>query len=372
MLALSKILCRPLVLPGFFVRFGSRLTRVSAFEERWLPTSHFFNLTALKQSFDVLELQECVFASPSSGGSNQLRTSHHMPWMRTPNIILVVVPVHRWLGTDEGRVLPLLNARAVASAPPQQRFFQFHNITFRSVQPSTFPHFLQQQSEMRWVSEDETRSGYFSRFESGFGPRWWRQKFGQPASRKSSRQDVLAFDSAVSIGMGMEYLRWDEAMRFTRGHLRYVGSVHAEAARVRKSLFADAPYLAVHIRRGADRLHDFCHTGWGKRCFGWNITMEMCYPTTEAVAAQILAAQKRWAVPDGNIFLATDSPRPELFEDILRERHGVAFARYGQQGPAPSLGEEFSLPVDQTICAAAPFFLGRLREAYTRANLYCL
>ena len=33
-LALSRLLCRTLLLPGFFVRFGARLTRVSNFEER--------------------------------------------------------------------------------------------------------------------------------------------------------------------------------------------------------------------------------------------------------------------------------------------------------------------------------------------------
>ena len=39
-LALSRLLCRTLLLPGFFVRFGARLTRVSNFEERWRPTSN--------------------------------------------------------------------------------------------------------------------------------------------------------------------------------------------------------------------------------------------------------------------------------------------------------------------------------------------
>ena len=33
-LALSRLLCRTLLLPGFFVRFGARLTRVSNFEAR--------------------------------------------------------------------------------------------------------------------------------------------------------------------------------------------------------------------------------------------------------------------------------------------------------------------------------------------------
>ena len=93
--------------------------------------------------------------------------------------------------------------------------------------------------------------------------------------------------------------------------------------------------------------------------------MDMCYPSAEAVAAQIVAARDRWGVPAANIFLATDSPRPELFEDILRDRHGLRFARYGQQGPTPALGEEYSLPVDQVLCAAAPFFLGNVPSTVT-------
>ena len=351
MLALSRLLCRPLVLPGFFVRFGARLTRVSAFTERWLPTSHFFNLTALRQAgFDVRELRE-------------------------------------WLPEGQARELPRLHCRAVGSGPPQMRFFAFHNLSFATKLPTKFPHFLQQQSELRWVSDDATRQGYFSRFEAGLGAKWWRATYGDEAS------EVLAFDAAPSVGMGMDYLRWDEALRYTRGHLRYVGPIHAEATRVRTALFGKAPFLAVHIRRGADRLHDFCHTAWGQRCFGWNITMDMCYPSTEAVAAQIVAARDRWGIAPGNIFLATDSPSPELFEDLLRERHGISFARYGQPsvqpaaadatssaveaaaraataagrryGPRPALGDEFALTVDQTICAAAPYFLGNVPSTVT-------
>lgn len=90
----------------------------------------------------------------------------------------------------------------------------------------------------------------------------------------------------------------------------------------------------------------------------------MCYPSTEAVAQQILAAQSAWKIPHGNVFLATDSPRPELFEDVLRA-HGVAFKRYGQQGPSPLLGEEFELPVDQVLCASAPYFLGNVPSTVT-------
>ena len=43
--------------------------------------------------------------------------------------------------------------------------------------------------------------------------------------------------------------------------VRYVDAVYAEVDTWRAALFGDEPYLAVHIRRGADRLHDFCHTG---------------------------------------------------------------------------------------------------------------
>ena len=44
---------------------------------------------------------------------------------------------------------------------------------------------------------------------------------------------------------------------------RYVQRARAEAAAAVAALFGGEPYLAVHIRRGADRLHDFCHTACG-------------------------------------------------------------------------------------------------------------
>ena len=40
------------------MRFGARLTRVSNFEERWLPTSHFFELGRLRASFHVRDLDD--------------------------------------------------------------------------------------------------------------------------------------------------------------------------------------------------------------------------------------------------------------------------------------------------------------------------
>ena len=33
----------------------------------------------------------------------------------------------------------------------QLRFFSYHNLSFAHEAPLTFPHFMQQQSEMRWV-----------------------------------------------------------------------------------------------------------------------------------------------------------------------------------------------------------------------------
>ena len=310
-LALSRLLCRTLLLPGFFVRFGARLTRVSPFRERWLPTSHFFNLTLLQTAFDVRELRD-------------------------------------WLPTDgSSRSLPTLHTRAVGGAPPQLRFFAYHNVTFETTRPSRFPFVIQQQSELRWVEQSPPRSSFFSRYEAGYGAAFWRASFadgGEAAAKEAADAPVLAFDAAPSLGMFIDHLRWDESLRYVRGHVRYVGAVHAEATRVRASLFGPSAYLAVHIRRGADRLHDFCHTGWGQRCFGWNITMEMCYPSAEAVAAQIKAALARWGLPDGHVFLATDSPRPEVCEP--------ASQREGERERAAPHTQ--CTPVHHISCGVAP------------------
>ena len=251
-LALSKVLCRTLILPGFYIRFGRRLTRVSPFTERWLPTSHFLNLTTLAQGFDVVEMRD-------------------------------------WLREGDARQMPVLHARAVGGSAPQLRFFAHHNLSFAHYAKATFPHLLQQQTELRWVADNAKRDGYFSRFEAGYGANYWRQHWGGGGS-DDPRSEVLAFDAPVSLGLQLNHLRWGDALRYTRGHMRYVGRVHAEANRVRTALFGDAPYLAVHIRRGADRLHDFCHTGWGQRCFGLNVSLSMCYPSTEAVTRQNVEA----------------------------------------------------------------------------------
>ena len=45
--------------------------------------------------------------------------------------------------------------------------------------------------------------------------------------------------------------------------------------------------------------------------------------------------------------------------------HGVVFSRYGQHGLTAQLGAEFALPVDQAVCAAAPYFLGNVPSTVT-------
>ena len=348
-LALSKLLCRTLILPGFFVRRGRRLTRVSPFEEAWLPTSHFLNLSAMRASFDVVEMHEWAAGEGAAGEAAARRAA-----------------------------VPRLHARAVANAPAQLRLYRHFNLSVGEAVPATYPHLLQQQTELRWVSDDAERRGYFTAYAPGRGAAFWRAAYGDGAggaggaggASSAAAPPVLAFDASPSLGMYMDSLRWDEALRYTRGHVRYRGAVFAEARRYREAAFgADGPYLGVHIRRGADYLHDFCETAWGQRAFGWNISMGMCYPPAAAVAAQILAAEARWGVPHGHVLLATDSPLPELFEDVLRA-HGVAFGRYGQPGgggPPPALGAEYALPVDQTLCASAPFFLGNVPSTVTAA-----
>ena len=443
-LALSRLTCRTLVLPGFFVRLGARLTRVSPFAEVRRPTSHVFNASMDRQAFDVHACMVHVHVQVWRPTSHAFNASmprqafdvhacmwhvHVQVWRPTSHFFNVtmlrqafdVIELEEWISLEEARAaatlataggagasaggagatagptaaaaalrsaarrLPMLHMRGLGGNGPQLRFFAYHNLTFeqtvgmcmchghpRTVMgmcmchvhvhvrwracarlrggvltgrvhvhvscacacagacavacmcmctvacspgaaracavrarqaPSTFPHFIQQQSELRWVggANDPYRSGFFSPFEAAYGMRWWRAWGGGGGGAER----VLAFDAPPSLGLYMDHLRWDAALRYTRGHLRYTGAVHAEARRVRTSLFGDAPYLAVHIRRGADRLHDFCHTEWGKRCFGWNITLGMCYPSTESVAAQILHALRTWAIPNGNVMLAT-------------------------------------------------------------------
>jgi hypothetical protein len=124
--ALSRLLCRALVLPGFYVRFGSRLTRVSGFEERRLPTSHFLNLTTLRAAFHVVELQAWI--QESSAATTPARGGR----------------ARRGGGVRVERLL----TRSADGRPAQLRFFGQHGIAFDATEPANFPHFMQQQSEM--------------------------------------------------------------------------------------------------------------------------------------------------------------------------------------------------------------------------------
>ena len=110
------------------------------------------------------------------------------------------------------------------------------------------------------MRDDERREGYFTHWDASLAGRFWGPTFGGSAA---ARLLLLAFDAPPSAGFGMDHLRSDEALRWTRGHLTYVQRARAEAAAAAAELFGGEPYLAVHIRRGADRLHDFCHTAWG-------------------------------------------------------------------------------------------------------------
>ena len=110
------------------------------------------------------------------------------------------------------------------------------------------------------MRDDERREGYFTHWDASLAGRFWGPTFGGSAA---AQLPLLAFDAPPSAGFGMDHLRSDEALRWTRGHLTYVQRARAEAAAAAAALFGGEPYLAVHIRRGADRLHDFCHTAWG-------------------------------------------------------------------------------------------------------------
>ena len=142
-------------------------------------------------------------------------------------------------------------------------------------------------------------------------------------------------------------------------------------------------------RRGAQ----FCKSNEGKECYGWEVSLEsMCYPSVEAVASKIqrMLVRRRaafslvqpcvprptsaaWAQAEHRlrkVFLATDSPDPRIFEDVLRERHGLALVR---AFPAPTERhvDEWSLLVDQAICAhpQAKAFLGNFPSTVSVAIL---
>ena len=87
------------------------------------------------------------------------------------------------------------------------------------------------------------------------------------------------------------HFRSDDALRWVRGRIAYVPSVRAAASRVARRLFGGEPYLAVQIRRGADRLVGFCYNNdvqlaiKTRTLWGWNMSMAMCYPHVEEVSS---------------------------------------------------------------------------------------
>lgn len=152
-----------------------------------------------------------------------------------------------------------------------------------------------------------------------------------------------------------------------RGRVTYVPTVRAEATRVAQLLFGGEPYLAVQIRRGADRLVGFCYNNHvqlaikKRTLWGWNMSMTMCYPHVEEVSTAILATMARLRLR--HVYLASDSPRPELFEAPLRA-HGVPFLSYTDAAPVAASAEHVLL-VDQLVCAHADFFLGNAPSTVT-------
>ena len=147
-----------------------------------------------------------------------------------------------------------------------------------------------------------------SRLASGPGrraPAVWRGCGGALVPAQSHRLRRL--------WLSRRHFRSDDALRWVRGRIAYVPSVRAEAVRVARHLFGGEPYLAVQIRRGADRLVGFCYSNDVQRAtkrralWGWNMSMPMCFPHVEEVSAAIHAALARWHLR--HVYLATDSPR---------------------------------------------------------------
>ena len=114
------------------------------------------------------------------------------------------------------------------------------------------------------------------------------------------------------------------------GHLakqvHFVDEIRAQAKIFIQSKFRDQPFLAIHIRRGVDRLHEFCRTSEANECYGWPVSVETnCYPPIDAVAAKIKKMLSWHNLSFA--FLATDSPDARVFEDVLRNTYGALSKR---------------------------------------------
>ena len=91
----------------------------------------------------------------------------------------------------------------------------------------------------------------------------------------------------------------------------------------------------------------------------------MCYPSVAEVASKIQGMLKAHSLK--RVFLATDSPDPRVFEDILREEHGLDLLR-AFPDPTERHVDEWSLLVDQAVCGdpQAKAFLGNFPSTVRR------
>lgn len=289
-----------------------------------MPTSHFLDISVLSAAFHVRDLAQWV---------REQRDSQQ----------------HHGGGATKGVTveLPLLLARDEHAARFARAAAAALNLSFARV-----------------ATDEPWPNGYQHGSDDAVPPGYWRE-FG--ASGRGAAADLLAFGSPVAFGFDWQHFRSDDALRWVRGRIAFVPSVRAEAARVAQHLFGGEPYLAVQIRRGADRLTGFCYNNdvqlavKKRALWGWNMSMPMCYPHVEEVSSAILATMAR--VRLRHVYLATDSPRPELFEAPLRA-HGVHFVRYADAAPAAAPAEHLLL-VDQLVCAHAAFFLGNAPSTVT-------
>lgn len=147
--------------------------------------------------------------------------------------------------------------------------------------------------------------------------------------------------------------------------IHFVDDIQTRADRFIESSFGDEPFLAIHIRRGVDRLHEFCKSSEANECYGWPVGVHSnCYPPIKAVAAKIKRMLSWHNL--SRAFLATDSPDARIFEDILKNEHDVNFVQAFPE-PAARHMDEFSLPVDQAIAAhpRAVAFLGNFPSTVT-------
>lgn len=359
-LALSRLLCRTLVLPGVYVRSGVRMTRISGFAEAWQPTSHALNVSVLSAAFDVVEMAD---------------------WRAHPSVE----------GTaDAGAASPRLLCRCEGGRPAQVRFLgsamalgPAHADAARA-EWAPFPHFVQQQTSVRRVRSRGARATQEPNADEGAAVReWWRAWLGSQTAAQAAAP--LAFDAPPHAGLSMDRFNFDSALRFVRAHMQPPRWAQREATAWAAGALRDARaerYVCAHIRRGVDRLHDHCLTEEGQRAYGWDVPRSVCYPPLRAVVSELqraLAAARTHVV-----VLATDSPRPELFEELLAEAllqlhdagapaNGSAAAvllRYGRDGARARVPREDWLHVDTELCARAHTFVGNVPSTVTASIVH--